>query len=163
MLSRITRSTGAAALLIPLLLLAACSQSGPAAAPARATLAYCGGQQQARPTVVNVICTTNDITARNLTWSGWGKPFAVARGTAVVDLCAFADCHTGAYHPFPIVVIASKIASCAGSQRAYLRLQYVFVGRSPFQGLPAHLKFTHFMVGAARPGPPPHQTVSLTC
>jgi hypothetical protein len=162
MLSRIRRATGAAAVLIPLLLLAACSHSGPTTAPARATLAYCGGEQQAHPTVVNVICTTNDITARNLTWSGWGKPFAVARGTAVVDLCAFADCHSGSCHPFPILLIASKIASCGGSPHAYHRLQYVFVGRSPFQGLAAHLKFTNFMVGSARPGPPPHQTVSLS-
>jgi hypothetical protein len=153
-----------ATLVLPLLLLTACSHAAPSkAAPASVKLAYCGGSAQSRPAVVEVICTTNDITARNLTWAGWGKPFSTARGTAVVDLCSFEDCHSGSYSAFPIVVIASKIVSCPKNPQAYSRLQYVFVGRSPFQGVPANVKFKNFMVGASRPGPPRNQTVSLTC
>lgn len=163
MLTRTTRAM-AAALVLPLLLLVACSKSGGSAAvPASVTMAYCGGSPQPRPTVVEVICTTDDITARNLAWSAWGRPVAIGSGRAVVDMCAFEDCHSGLYGSYPIVVIASRIVSCAKNKRAYSRLQYVFVGRSPFQGLPAHMNFSHFMVGAARPGPPPNQTVSLTC
>ena len=164
MLPRASRPAAAVALTGSLLaLLTACSHQAPAAAPARATLAYCGGRPQARPDVVNVICNSNDIMARKLTWSGWGSSFATARGMAEVDLCAFEDCHIDSFHPYPIVLIASRIGRCAGSPRAYLRLQYVFVGRSPFQGVPAHLDMSNFIVGARRPGPPPHQTVSLTC
>jgi hypothetical protein len=162
-LARSTRAV-VATLVFPLLLLAACSHSArPAAVPASVKLAYCGGQPQLRPDVVEVICTTDDITARHLTWSGWGKPFATASGTAVVDLCAFEDCHSGTYSPFPIVVIASKIVSCAKHTRAYSRLQYVFVGSSPFADIPANISFKGFISGAGRPGPPRNQTVSLTC
>jgi len=88
---------------------------------------------------------------------------ATAIGTAVVDLCAFSDCHTGSYQAVPIVVVASKIGRCGHGTQGYLRLQYMFVGRSPFAGLPANVKFSNFMTGAARPGPPHDQTVSLTC
>ena len=126
-------------------------------------MAYCGGSPQVEPTVVNVICQTNDITARRLAWSSWGKPVATAIGTAVVDLCAFSDCHTGSYGSVPIVVVASKIGRCAKGAQGYSRLQYVFVGRSPFAGLPASVSFSNFMVGASRPGPPHDQTVSLSC
>jgi hypothetical protein len=111
---------------------------------------------------VDVICVTGSITARSLTWSAWGKPVATAVGTAVVDLCAYSDCHTGNYRSFPIVVIASRLVSCSKNTHAYSRLQYVFVGHSPFQGVPANMKFTNFMDAASRP-PPGNQTTSLTC
>jgi hypothetical protein len=103
--ARVTRAAiVVAALVFPLALLTACGQAaGARTAPARVTMAFCGGRPQPRPTVVEVICTTNDITARSLVWAGWGKPVATARGTAVVDLCSFADCHTSKYSNFPIV------------------------------------------------------------
>jgi hypothetical protein len=47
--------------------------------------------------------------------------------------------------------------------RAYVRLQYLFVGRSPFASLPAGATSQNFMSGASRPGLPRDQTVSLTC
>ena len=165
---RAGRVTGAA-LAIPLLVLAACSSSGPSRPGASTTsarsdtIAYCGGQRQPRPTTINIICGVNDITAQKLVWAGWGAPVATARGTAVVDLCSFEDCHMGQYNPFPLVVVASGLKTCSGGGRGYSRLQYVFVGKSPFQGLPAHLNFKHYVVGSHRPGPPPHQTVSLDC
>jgi hypothetical protein len=157
------------AIMIPLAVLtavlpAACSdQAGPHPAPAaRVRLSYCGGPAQARPDVVGVVCATNSITARNLTWSGWGKPVASAIGTAVVNLCAYTDCHTGRYRAVPVVLVASKIVSCPRRGRAYSRLQYLFVGRSPFQGVPAHMKYPSFWWGSHRPSPG-DQTVSLTC
>ncbi|HEY6274858.1 MAG TPA: hypothetical protein VIX86_00865 [Streptosporangiaceae bacterium] len=122
----------------------------------------CGGGLRVRPTVVNVICQTNDITARSLTWSAWGRPFTIGSGTAVVDLCAFEDCHTGSYQNFPIVVIASRIERCGKATQVYSRLQYVFVGPQPFAGLPASMNFSNFMAGSGRPGPG-NQTVSLSC
>jgi hypothetical protein len=162
--TRPTRAVRAAALALALLLLAACSHSGsPRPAPAAVTLAYCGGRPQARPTVVSIICRSDDITAGRLSWSGWGRPTATAVGTAVVDLCAFEDCHSGQYSPFPIVVIASRITRCPGHRPAYSRLQYVFVGTSPFQDVPADVSFKNYIVGADRPAPPRDQTVSLSC
>jgi hypothetical protein len=125
-------------------------------------LSYCGGSLQVRPSVIGVICTVTEITARDLNWSSWGKPIASAIGTAVIDLCAYSDCHTGHYKTVPIVVVASKIKTCANHMHAYSTLQYVFVGPSPYRGVPAHMKFPKFWFGSARPSPG-NQTVGLTC
>lgn len=164
MLARATSAAVMAALLTLLLLLSACSHpAGAGTGATRIRMANCGVSPQAEPTVVNVICGTTDITARGLTWSAWGKPVATAIGTAVVDLCAFSDCHTGSYQAVPIVMVASKIGRCGKGTHAYSRLQYMFVGRSPFAGLPANMNFSNFMTGASRPGPPHDQTVSLSC
>lgn len=150
-----------ALLMVPVLLSACTSAPGSAALPTT-KLAFCGGRQQVRPAVVTVTCTTSSITARNLTWSQWGQPIASAIGTAVVDLCAYEDCHTGSYGAAPIVLIASKVTRCPNGARAYSRLQYVFVGKSPFSDIPANFKATNFMDDPGRPGPG-NQIVSLTC
>lgn len=164
MLARTASAVAMVALLASLLLLSGCSHPPRAGTGSmRVTMADCGGSPQAEPTVVNLICQTNDITARGLIWSAWGKPVATAIGKAVVDLCAFSDCHTGSYQSLPIVVVASKIGRCRKDTHAYSRLQYVFIGGSPFGSLPARMNFSNFMTGASRPGPPRDQTVSLAC
>jgi len=163
-LARATSAVVMATLLVPLLVLSACSHpAGAGTGATRVTIAYCGTRPQVKPAVVNVICQTNDITARELTWSAWGKPVATAIGTAAVDVCAFSDCHTGSYQAARIVVVASRLQGCGKGTQGYSRLQYVFVGRSPFAGVPANMNFSNFMVGASRPGPPHDQTVSLIC
>lgn len=160
----IRAAVAVAGLALPLLLLTACSHpSRSGNISANVTMAYCGNSPQVRPTVVSVVCLTNDIVARNLDWSAWGKPTATAIGSAEVDLCAFEDCHSGDYSPFPIVVIASRIVSCPRLGRTYSRLQYVFVGTSPFEGVPSNVSFKNFIAGASRPEPPRDQTVSLGC
>ena len=97
MLARMTR-IAAAALVLPLLL-TACAQGRPTAAPASVRLADCGAPGQRQPSIIQVVCETDDITARNLRWSAWGKPVATAIGVAVVNLCAVEDCHTQLYNP----------------------------------------------------------------
>lgn len=158
--------TGAAAATstVLALLLTACTHQAPSRTPPPSvTMAFCGGSAQARPTVVEVICATNDITARNLTWSGWGRPVATASGTGVVDLCAAEDCHTGEYASASIVLVASGLARCNGQSRGYQRLQYVFVGTSPFQGVSANQNFSDYIAAPGRPGLPANQTVRLNC
>lgn len=161
MLARMTRIAAAALALG--FLVTACARGAPQAAPAAVGLASCGARAQRQPSIIQVVCETDDITARSLRWSAWGEPVATAIGVGVVDLCAEEDCHSQLYHPVPLVMIASKIVPCPHGGRAYIRLQYVFVGHSPFQGLPSHMSFSGFMSGAGRPGLPAHQTVSLTC
>ncbi|MBV9795408.1 MAG: hypothetical protein JO016_15880 [Actinobacteria bacterium] len=159
-----SRAGAMAAVVTAAALMSACSHAAPSRTPPPAvTMAFCGGGAQARPTVVEVICATNDIIARDLTWSGWGGPVATARGTAVVDLCATEDCHTGDYASAPIVLVASELAPCSQRQHGYLRLQYVFVGTSPFQGVPVSQNFSQFMAAPDRPGLPANQTIRLSC
>jgi hypothetical protein len=126
-------------------------------------MSFCGSDPQVMPSVVLVVCNTNDITTQNLAWTGWGKPAATAKGTAVVDLCAYQDCHTGAYGSVPITVIASKIVPCPKNTRAYSTLHYVFPRGSPWPGTPAHMDTSGYIAGPHRTLPPANQTVSLAC
>jgi hypothetical protein len=133
-------------------------------APARVTMAYCGSGAQVRPEVLEIVCGTSDITADRLAWSSWGGQVATAIGAAVVDTCAYEDCHTGSYTSVPIVVVASQLVRCGRNAQAYARLQYVFVGGSPFSGLPGNgMSFSDFIAAPDRPRPPANQVVSLTC
>jgi hypothetical protein len=156
------RRVALAALLFGGPLIAGC---GGAAAPVRpaVTLSFCGNGPQPTPTVVQVVCNTDDITARDLAWTAWGKSTATARGVAVVDLCAYEDCHTGAFGAVPIRLIASKIRACGNDKRAYTTLRYVFIGGSPWAGVPADMKTSNYIAGAGRPLPPANQTVELAC
>jgi hypothetical protein len=140
--ARLTASRASA--LIPLLalaaaLLTACSHAA-ASDGATMRLADCGGSPQTRPADVVVTCSSTDITAHHLRWAGWGSKIATATGAAVVNVCAYSDCHTGAYASYPIVVVASGTSTCSGGQHAYGKIQYMFVGRSPFQNLPPTMK-----------------------
>lgn len=148
--------------LFPLLFLSACSHAA-VPVPPPVTLSFCGSNPQMMPTVVEVICNSDDITARNLVWTAWGKLEATAKGTAVVDLCAYTDCHTGSYGDVPIRLIVSKIADCAKNTRAYSVLRYVFVDGTPWPGVPADMNTSNFMAAPDRTLPPANQTVSLTC
>jgi hypothetical protein len=130
--------------LFPLLLAAACSHStNPVPPPV--TLGFCGSSPQMMPDLVLVVCNTGDITARDLTWSDWGKSTATAKGSATVDLCE---------------MTASKIVHCSKDTRAYSTLRYAFPDGSPFQGVPANVQASF---GQGQPVPPANQTVSLTC
>jgi hypothetical protein len=126
-------------------------------------MGFCDTSPQAMPSVVIVVCDTVDITARDLTWSAWGKAVSTAHGTAVVDLCAYSDCHTGAFTSTPIEVIASKIVHCGKHTRAYSTLRYVFPAGSPWKGTPTKMDTSGYISGPHRPLPPPNQTVRLTC
>ncbi len=161
MLARTTR-IAAMSIMFPVMLLLACGHAA-APVPPPVTLSFCGGNPQAMPTVIEVVCNTDDITARNLIWTAWGQPVATARGTAVVDQCAYEDCHTGAFSSVPIRLIASKIADCPKGGRAYSTLRYVFADGSPWPGLPANLNTSGYIAAPGRPLPPSNQTVSLGC
>jgi hypothetical protein len=157
---RMRRAALAALFCVPLI--AGCG--GPAAPVGPAvTLSFCGDDPQPTPTVVQVVCNTDDITARDLAWAGWGQPTATAKGVAVVDLCAYEDCHTGAFGTVSIRLIASKIGACGNDRRAYTTLRYVFIGGSPWAGVPADMKTSNYIAGAGRPLPPADQLVELAC
>jgi hypothetical protein len=144
------------ALMFPLLL-TACSHAAKPVPPS-VTLGFCGSSLQVKPDVVLVVCNTNDITASNLTWLGWGQPTATAKGSAIVNLCAYTDCANGNYVSVPIQVAVSTIVRCSKNTRAYSTLRYAFPDGSPYQGVPSIVYSPGF-----GPVPPANQTVSLTC
>jgi hypothetical protein len=148
--------------LLAALLVTGCGHAA-APVPATVTMSYCGSNAQSAPTIVEVVCNTDDITARNLSWTAWGTPTATARGEAVVDLCAYEDCHTGSFGTVPIRLVATRISACGTDKRAYMTLRYVFTDGSPWPGVPADMSTSRYMVGPDRPLPPPDQTVGLTC
>ena len=148
--------------LLPLLLLSACGHAT-RPVPPPVTMGYCGSNLQVKPDVVLVVCNTDDITATSLKWSGWGNSTATAKGKATIDICAYSDCHDGAYSFVPIEMIASKIVSCAKQARAYSTLRYVFPDGSPWPGIPADTNMSDSIAAPNRPLPPTDQTVSLTC
>jgi hypothetical protein len=150
-------------LLLPLLVLTACSHAAAKAGPPPVALGYCGSNLQVRPDVVLVVCNTDDITANSLTWSGWGNPTATAKGSATIDVCAYSDCANGSYTSVPIKMIASRIVSCTKKTRAYSTLRYVFPDGTPWPGVPANTTTANSMAAPNRPLPPKNQTVSLTC
>ena len=82
---------------------------------------------------------------------------------AVVDLCAYEDCHTGAFGSVPVKLVASKVAACAENKRAYTTLRYVFVDGSPWRDVPTHMNTSGYISAPNRTLPPPNQTVELTC
>jgi hypothetical protein len=145
---------------LPLLLIAACSQAAKPLPPP-VTLGFCGSNLQVRPDVVLVVCGTDDITARNLIWSGWGRADTTATGSATVDLCAYNDCAAADLVSVPIKVTASKIVACAKDTKAYSTLRYAFPDGSPFAGVPADTTNQGFYQDEGLP--PANQTVSLTC
>ena len=122
-------------------------------------------------TAASAIATATAPMARlNGSWSALarlippsGRAVTASRQEASARVSSFSDCHNSDYSTAPIVVIASRLRACPGGTKAYSRLQYVFVGTSPFQGLPAHVSFKNFMDAPDRPHPPKNQTVSLAC
>jgi hypothetical protein len=150
-----------ALLAVALLVVAGCGHT--TAPPVPVTLALCGTSPAVAPDLIEVICNTDDITARDLIWSGWGEPAATGRGTAVVDTCAYIDCHTGAFSTAAIVLRASGLMRCGKHEVGYASLHYTWVHGSPWPGMPATTDTSGFMVGAGRPLPPASQTVALTC
>jgi hypothetical protein len=139
---------------------AGCS-AHPAPVPPSVSLSFRGNTPQVAPTVVEVICTTDDLTARNRSWSAGGTATATATGTGVVGQCAHVDCHAGACSTVPIRLIATRIT--AGHGRGCASLRYAFVHGSPWPAGPAGFGTSGYVSGPDRPLPPRDQTVSLTC
>jgi hypothetical protein len=157
------RTRGAVALIglaLTLVFAAGCTHSAGSRPAVLVRVSTCGGAPQAQPDVVNLNCLNNSIMARHLRWVHWGGPVATAIGSATVDLCAYEDCASGDYVTVPIVLITSKMVRCPSSSHAYSRLQYVFVGGSPFAGLNARLSIPD---GSVTPANPHDQTVNLLC
>jgi hypothetical protein len=159
-----TMAIGAA--LVATLALTACGPTAKSAQAAKpVTMRNCSDSgRQAKPDLIFVICASDAITAKTLTWARWGKPVATATGTATVNWCAFEGCAYGEYDNYRIVLVASKLVQCPKGGQQYSRMQYVFVGDdNPFEGLPKNFKLTNELFGSHMPGPANNETVSLPC
>jgi serine/threonine-protein kinase len=115
------------------------SQEGAFEASANSLRANCGGNSAAPvvktygPGMVEparlFVSPTNGPEGRDLTWSDWGEPRAVANGTIYYDTCE-PDCAEG-YGSTTGKVVLTHLHKCEG------QLQYTVV-RLLYDGLPEH-------------------------
>jgi len=104
--------------------------AGSASAGGQVGLPNCAGKLQMKPRSVVLACADANFVAERLSWTGWGSAFAAARGTASVNDCK-PTCVAGRFHSYPVALLAEGRQTCGG-RRAYSRVVYAFVGRSPF-------------------------------
>ncbi len=104
--------------------------SGAATRP-RIALPNCLGKPVITPRQVTLSCGDAGFSVDRLRWTGWGESFAAGRGRARVNDCD-PSCADGQVHVFPAVLIASERQTCSGGTRAYRKIEYAFIGLSPF-------------------------------
>jgi hypothetical protein len=100
------------------------------AAPTMMALPDCLGKPATKPASVILACADANFTATKLTWTGWGNTFAAAMGSASLNDCT-PTCVAGHVHTYKIVLIANGLQTCPDGQRAYTKVTYAWVGRSP--------------------------------
>lgn len=106
------------------------SRSSPSASSTIA-LPNCVGKPEVRPSSITFACGDGNFYVNHLKWTGWGSTFAAGMGTGSLNDCE-PNCAAGHFHQYPMIVIASGTQRCPTGQRAYAKVTYAFVGRSPF-------------------------------
>lgn len=102
----------------------------PALSPTPTSLPDCLGRPQVRPATVTLTCADANYSIVKLAWTGWGRTFAAARGTAVVNDCT-PTCVAGHVHRYPAVIVASGAQRCPGDLTSYRTVTVAIVGRAP--------------------------------
>jgi len=106
-------------------------QQIPSAAAQTVSLPNCQGKPEVKPTDVVFACADAGFSATKLHWSSWGSASATATGLASVNDCS-PNCVSGHWHTYPIILKASGKQICPSGERAYVRVTYAFIGKSPF-------------------------------
>jgi hypothetical protein len=101
------------------------------AASTAMALPDCLGNPQVKPLDVTIACGDGNFRVENIQWTGWGEPFAAGMGTATVNDCK-PYCAAGHFHSYPAILIANGMQRCPNGQKAYAKVTYAFIGRSPY-------------------------------
>jgi hypothetical protein len=101
---------------------------------AEAAVLGCQGNTQVEPEEV-VACAAGDgINVDHLRWTAWGEDPAFGRGMALVNACD-PDCAAGNYNLFRVVLVATGLKSCQGTQ-VYGTIRYAVIEATGSQPLP---------------------------
>jgi hypothetical protein len=86
------------------------------------------------------------ISVHNLTWSGWGQPQAVAKGTFTFQFCVQESCAVSPFYDEPVTVTLSGLKRCRA------RLSYTTLALSIEGPLPdSSFKTYRTSVASCRP------------
>jgi hypothetical protein len=91
----------------------------------------CLGHPVVKPTSVTLACADANFRIEHIQWTGWGESFAAGKGTAVVNDCE-PSCAGGHFHNYPMLLIVTGRQTCPSGRSAYEKIEYAFVGNSPF-------------------------------
>jgi len=103
------------------------------AASTTMALANCLGKPEVKPKDVTLACGDGNFRVEKIQWTGWGEAFAAGMGTATVNDCQ-PYCAAGHFHNYPAVLIVNGTQRCPNGQKAYAKVTYAFIGRSPYPG-----------------------------
>jgi hypothetical protein len=101
------------------------------AASTTMALANCLGKPEVKPMDVTLACGDGNFRVEKIHWTGWGEAFAAGMGTATVNDCE-PNCAAGHFHSYPAILIANGKQTCPNGQKAYAKVTYAFIGRSPY-------------------------------
>jgi hypothetical protein len=117
-------------LLIAALAITSVSASGTTSARPKG-LPDCLGRPRTQPAAIVFACADANFGARHLRWTGWGRGFTAAVGTAYANDCD-PTCVEGTFHTYRAIVVASGSQECPDGTLAYERVTIGFVGPSPY-------------------------------
>lgn len=98
---------------------------------ARIALPDCLGRPGVEPTDVVLSCADGGFLIKDIRWTGWGESFAAGMGTGSLNDCT-PNCANGHYHSYPMLLAVTGKQRCPDGGRAYAKVTYAFVGRSPY-------------------------------
>lgn len=75
----------------------------------------CQGNLKDEPVEVNACAADDGINVDHVEWTGWGEDPAYGRGRAIVNTCE-PDCAAGNYNIFRVVLMATGLKPCKGTQ-----------------------------------------------
>jgi phage terminase large subunit-like protein len=93
-----------------------------------AWISNCGPLVSAPKSLV-LTCADANYAISKLTWSGWGKTAATAKGTVSANDCT-PNCAAGHNHSYAVTITADQLKSC-GRAKVYLRVTLVYPGKRP--------------------------------
>jgi hypothetical protein len=97
----------------------------------RIALPDCLGRPIVQPSDIVLSCADGGFEIQNIRWTGWGESFAAGIGTGRVNDCT-PNCANGQFHNYPMLLAVTGKQRCPDGGRAYAKVTYAFVGRSPY-------------------------------
>jgi hypothetical protein len=92
-----------------------------------------------RPQLLTLTCGDGNTVVKGLSWSSFGGPTALAKGTFVTNTCE-PNCAAGKDVSYPVKLKATGSLKCKGGVHVYKKLALQFTHRAPGPGVPRNWK-----------------------